>query len=98
MTNESQQTRRNNLFFTEDPYAGLLLAYGILAVLWPLSSWLLLCVPFENLIDRLWVVLCTNLWPFPYAIALQAVAYNRLLPATLAENPYGNSFEHLPLT
>ena len=86
MPNESQQPRRNipadilrNLFFTEDPYAGLLLAYGILAVLWPLSCWMLLCVPFENLINRLWVVFCTNLWLFPYAIALQTVAYCRLL-------------------
>ncbi|MBR6471594.1 MAG: hypothetical protein IKS83_07340 [Victivallales bacterium] len=86
MANESQQPRRNipadilrNLFFTKDSYAGLLLAYGILAVLWPLSCWMLLCVPFENLIDRLWVIFCTALWLFLYAIALQAVAYCRLL-------------------
>ncbi|MBO4619236.1 MAG: hypothetical protein J5654_03925 [Victivallales bacterium] len=86
MPSDIQQPQRSipgtilrSLFFTKDPYAGLLLALGILLAAWPFCLWLLLFQLQGTILHRGWIVFCTCGGIGLYALSLLIVAFSNLL-------------------
>ena len=71
-----------NLFFTGEPYAGLLTAVSILFVLTQVCLWLLLFPVQSSIVSRLWIALGTAFWMVLYALSLMVVAFRNLLQKT----------------
>ena len=87
-----------NLFFTEEPYAGLLTAVSILFVLTQVCLWLLLFPVQSSIVSRLWIALGTAFWMVLYALSLMVVAFRNLLQKTCVKffGAFGCSLLFLP--